>query len=112
MPNVDPITKTCSYAASACGAPAMARPNSKFVFGAEVQKAPLRKSGLGVEVHGVQVIVGDHTQTITAPKEVILAARVFQSPKLLRLSRIGGHEVLQKLGIEFLIDNPNVGENL
>ncbi|MCJ1382288.1 hypothetical protein MMC17_005401 [Xylographa soralifera] len=112
MSTVDPVTKTRSYAASAYAAPAMARPNLKFVFGAEVQKILLQKTGSSVEAQGVQVIVGDQTRTITARKEVILAAGVFQSPKLLELSGIGGHELLKKHGIDTVIDSPHVGENL
>ena len=112
MSTVDPTTKTRSYAASGYAAPSMTRPNLKFVFGAEVQKILLRKSGSNAEAHGVEALVGVQTRIIKAHKEVILAAGVFQTPKLLELSGIGGHELLNKHGIDTIIDNPNVGENL
>lgn len=112
MSTVDPITKTRSYAASGYAAPSMMRPNLKFVFGAEVQKILLRRSGPDVEAHGVEALVAGQTRIFKAHKEVILAAGVFQTPKLLELSGIGGHELLNKHGIDTVIDNPNVGENL
>ena len=112
MSTIDPTTKTRSYAASGYAAPSMDRPNLKFIFGAEIQKILLRRSELDAEAHGVGAHIGGQTRTIKAHKEVILAAGVFQTPKLLELSGIGGHELLDKHGINTVIDNPNVGENL
>ncbi|MCJ1311400.1 hypothetical protein MMC25_005071 [Agyrium rufum] len=112
MSTIDPVTKTRSYAASGYAAPAMKRPNLRFVFGAEVQSVLLRGPDPDVEAYGVEVLVGGRPRTIKAQKEVILAAGVFQTPKLLELSGIGGKEFLSKHGIEVVIENPNVGENL
>ena len=112
MSTVDPITKTRSYAASAYAAPVMTRSNLSIIFGAEVQRVLLDSSGSTVEAHGVEAIAGGQLRVIKAQKEVIVAAGVFQSPKLLELSGIGGHELLSKHGIDTIIDNPNVGENL
>lgn len=109
---VDSITKTRSYAASGYAAPSMTRPNLKFVFGAEVRKILLGRSGFDVEAHGVEALVAGQTRIIKAHKEVILATGVFQTPKLLELSGIGGHELLNKHGVDTVIDNPNVGGNL
>ncbi len=36
----------------------------------------------------------------------------FQTPQILELSGIGKKDILSKHGIETLIDNPSVGENL
>lgn len=47
-----------------------------------------------------------------ARREVILAAGVFQTPQLLELSGIGSPKLLEKHGVEVLLPNPNVGENL
>ena len=47
-----------------------------------------------------------------ASKEVILAAGALQSPKILELSGIGDAKLLQSLGIDVVVDNPHVGENL
>ena len=112
MSTVDPVTKTRSYAASGYAAPAMSRPNLKILFGAEAQKVLLQKSGSTWEASGVEAIIGGETRVLKAQKEVLLAAGVFQSPKLLELSGIGGRELLSKHGIDTIIDNANVGENL
>ena len=113
MSAINPTSKTRSYAASGYAVPAMKRPNLSIIFEAEVQKVLLRESSSKeVEAHGVEAIISGRTQTIKAKKEVIIAAGVFQSPKVLELSGIGGHKLLQKYGIETIIDNPNVGENL
>ncbi|KAI1076640.1 hypothetical protein F5B20DRAFT_593906 [Whalleya microplaca] len=61
---------------------------------------------------GIQVRKQGRLITVKAAKEVILAAGVFGSPKLLELSGIGSQERLKKLGISVVVDNPNVGENL
>ncbi|KAL8733573.1 MAG: hypothetical protein Q9166_001981 [cf. Caloplaca sp. 2 TL-2023] len=54
----------------------------------------------------------EQPKTVKARKEVILAAGVFQTPQLLELSGIGDSELLRQLGIEVVLDNKNVGENL
>ncbi|ROV92776.1 hypothetical protein VMCG_09088 [Cytospora schulzeri] len=62
---------------------------------------------------GIQYISNDdRVKTITASKEVIVAAGAINSPKLLELSGIGDRRLLEPLGITPLIDNPSVGENL
>ncbi|KAI0749620.1 alcohol oxidase [Daedaleopsis nitida] len=52
------------------------------------------------------------TGTLTARKEVILAAGTVQTPQLLELSGIGNKTILESVGIETLVDLPGVGENL
>lgn len=52
------------------------------------------------------------THTVNVNNEVILSAGAFQSPQLLELSGIGSRDLLERLGIETIIDNPFVGENL
>lgn len=47
-----------------------------------------------------------------ASREVILAAGALQSPQLLQLSGIGPAALLQQLGIQVVVDAPEVGENL
>ncbi|KAI1322371.1 putative GMC oxidoreductase [Xylariaceae sp. FL0255] len=44
--------------------------------------------------------------------EVILCAGAINSPRLLELSGFGGNHRLQRLGVQVVVDNPNVGENL
>ncbi|KAI3595834.1 aryl-alcohol oxidase [Moniliophthora roreri] len=48
----------------------------------------------------------------TAKKEIILSAGAIGSPQILLNSGIGGSEALSQLGIEPILDNPSVGQNL
>lgn len=59
---------------------------------------------------GVEVISGHKTHQIFAD-EVILSAGAIHSPRLLMLSGVGPKEHLQSLGIEVVLDAPDVGEN-
>ncbi|KAB8236626.1 GMC family oxidoreductase [Aspergillus alliaceus] len=61
---------------------------------------------------GVQARWHDQVVTITATKEVILAAGVFQTPKILELSGVGDESRLRDLGVPLIINQPGVGENL
>lgn len=49
---------------------------------------------------------------VKARKEVIVACGAIRSPHLLQLSGIGPQDLLQKLGLPVLVDNPAVGANL
>ena len=109
---VNPDTKERSYAASAYYAPIQSRSNLHLLTGSQVEKitfddqaGPAIASGVIFTHDGIQ-------QTVVARKEVILAAGVFNSPKILELSGVGGADLLQSHGIKVIIDIPNVGENL
>lgn len=109
---VDPTTKTRSYAGSAYGFPALQRPNFHLITEALAQKILFAETANGVTATGVQVSVQNEIKTFRATREVIVAAGVFNTPKLLELSGIGNEELLKKLGIPVVINNPGVGENL
>jgi choline dehydrogenase len=64
-----------------------------------------RATGVSYRQEGVD-------KTVTARREVILAAGALQSPQLLQLSGIGPPELLQSLGIAVQHGLPGVGENL
>ncbi|KAG6443582.1 hypothetical protein O3G_MSEX002906 [Manduca sexta] len=49
---------------------------------------------------------------LTADKEVILSGGAINSPQLLMLSGVGPKKHLEEMGIQVLLDAPNVGENL
>ncbi len=61
---------------------------------------------------GVELVRRGRTVRVRARREVILAASVFNSPKLLMLSGIGPADELRRHGIGVVADRPGVGANL
>ncbi|KAI1807189.1 putative GMC oxidoreductase [Daldinia bambusicola] len=108
---IDPLTKQRSYAANAYLEPARSRSNLTVWTKTEADKIIFDKSN-GVVATGVQVVKDGETKIVEARKEVIIAAGAINSPRLLELSGIGDAKLLQSLGIDVVVDNPNVGENL
>ncbi|KAI0007193.1 alcohol oxidase [Xylariaceae sp. FL0662B] len=112
--SVDPKKKQRSFSANAYLEPALDRANLTVLTSSTVTRILLKKMGLeDVIAEGVQISTRDGlSRIITARKEVILAAGTINSPRLLELSGIGDVDVLQRLGIEVMVENPHVGENL
>ncbi|KAK3045695.1 hypothetical protein LTR09_012755 [Extremus antarcticus] len=79
-----------------------------------VQQVLLEKRTNGLTATGV--IYSDmstgSTLNVTASKEVILSAGVFQTPQLLMLSGIGPQDTLATFGIEPYLINENIGRNM
>jgi choline dehydrogenase-like flavoprotein len=109
---VNGTTKERSYAATAYYVPASGRPNLHLLNGSLVERIALEDVDNITIASGVQFIHKGERRIVKASKEVILAAGVFQSPKLLELSGIGATSVLQLCNITVRISNPFVGENL
>ena len=61
---------------------------------------------------GVEIVRSGRTETISARREVIIAASSINSPKLLMLSGIGPATHLAEHGIDVAADRPGVGQNL
>jgi choline dehydrogenase len=61
---------------------------------------------------GVEIARSGRTETISARREVIIAASSINSPKLLMLSGIGPAAHLAEHGIHVSADRPGVGQNL
>jgi choline dehydrogenase-like flavoprotein len=61
---------------------------------------------------GVRFRQGKETKTIRSRKEVIVSAGVFQSPQVLLLSGIGPAAHLKEMGVDVVVDAPEVGRNL
>ncbi|KAM6478149.1 alcohol oxidase [Trichoderma sp. SZMC 28011] len=104
-----------SYAASAYYASIAGRENLTVLTNAYVTKLlldPPEKSGGLAKVAGVSFILDKVEHVVRATKETILAGGSYMSPKLLELSGIGSSSLLQKLGIDVVVDNAAVGENL
>lgn len=107
--NLDLDGRKRSYAATAYYLPASKRTNLKVITGALVERIILEKGNDIVTANGVQYSNGT---TAHAKKEVILSAGSIGSPQVLELSGIGDPNILKKQGIEVLVNNRNVGENL
>lgn len=88
--------------------PARTRGNLKIVTNVEVERL-LIENGKAV---GVAARHAGRAVTFRCEGEVILSAGALHSPKLLLLSGIGPADELRALGIEPVVDSPNVGRRL
>jgi choline dehydrogenase len=93
--------------------PAKKRPNLTIWTEAQVEKLTFAKGNdgrlrcTGAKVHHKGVPV-----TVTASKETVLSAGAVNSPQILQLSGIGPAAMLKEHGIDVVMDQPFVGENL
>ncbi|THH21250.1 hypothetical protein EW146_g259 [Bondarzewia mesenterica] len=105
-----------SYAAPTYYCRSANQKNFQVLMQAQATKVLLKSvregNGDEFEAVGVQFVSNSRTFVAQATKEIILSAGVFQSPQLLELSGIGNKTLLEGLGINTLIDLPEVGENL
>ncbi|KZT22397.1 GMC oxidoreductase [Neolentinus lepideus HHB14362 ss-1] len=104
-----------SSATSYLGPQYINRPNLHVLLHAQVTKLFASKTeGSNVpSFHTVQFAENRQGNfNVTANKEVILSAGSFNTPQLLLLSGVGNKTVLESLGIETLINNPSVGQNM
>ncbi|KAI4173725.1 MAG: hypothetical protein LQ348_006486 [Seirophora lacunosa] len=112
--SIDSKSKTRSHAGSDYYRPEVQnRENLRVLTEALVEKVILEKSDNDLVVaKGVRFTSGGKPQIVHANREVILAAGTFQSPQILELSGVGSRALLEQHGIESVVDNPFVGENL
>jgi choline dehydrogenase len=90
-----------------------ARDNLVVIPHAHVQRILLEGSGEDLVATGVEYRTGDGSvQTVTATKEVVLSAGAIGSPQVLLLSGIGPRDELAAVGVECLLDLPDVGKHL
>ncbi|KAI9797107.1 MAG: hypothetical protein M1825_006255, partial [Sarcosagium campestre] len=64
-----------------------------------------------LEAIGLNFTVAGKSYVVNATREVIVSGGAVKSPQMLELSGIGDAKLLEKHGIETLVDNANVGEN-
>ncbi|KAF2741449.1 alcohol oxidase [Polyplosphaeria fusca] len=113
LTTVDPKTMQRSYSTREYYEPNASRPNLTVLTEALVAKIELEKQNSGdASATGVQFIKNDSTYTVKANKEVIISGGVINSPQILELSGIGAKAVLEKAGVQAIVENPGVGENL
>lgn len=108
-------SRTRSYSANAYLLPAKAKDNLTVWTETLVKKIDFDASQGGGDLTATGVTYTDtkgETKTVKATKEVILSAGAINSPKILELSGVGGSPLLKSLGIDVVIENPHVGENL
>ncbi|KAK7042143.1 choline dehydrogenase [Favolaschia claudopus] len=77
-----------------------------------IQMAPGAALPVASNFKGKQLFSGLNTKTVTARREVIISAGVFQTPQLLMLSGIGDRKQLSQFGISTVVNLPGVGTNL
>jgi choline dehydrogenase len=93
--------------------PALQRPNLTVRTHALVERVLVEQRDGERRATGIAVrFDGAAATTITARREVLLAAGSIGSPQLLQLSGVGPPELLQRHGIEVRHELPGVGANL
>ncbi|MEK9645197.1 MAG: choline dehydrogenase [Alphaproteobacteria bacterium] len=94
--------------ASAFLAPARKRPNLEIVTDARVARIAFDDK----RASGVEFVRGGARETVSARREVVIAAGAIASPQILMLSGIGDGTALSGLGIPVVRNLPGVGRNL
>jgi choline dehydrogenase len=97
----------CS-AAKAFLNPIQNRPNLCIVTGAHCQRIVI-ENGRAV---AIEIATKAGVERIAARREIILSAGAYHSPQLLMLSGIGPARHLKEVGVDVLLDSPEVGANL
>jgi choline dehydrogenase len=93
--------------------PAMDRENLTVVAGALVERILLDADGGATRATGVAYRTEDGThQEVAAGSEVVLCAGAIGSPHLLLLSGVGAREALASVGVDCVVDLPDVGRHL
>ncbi len=89
------------------------RPNLMIVTEAQATRLVLEGDPGSLRATGVEYVGADgETHVLEARTEVIVSCGAFQSPHLLMLSGIGPSAHLASVGIDCVVDLPEVGQNL
>ncbi|KAJ4367482.1 hypothetical protein N0V83_007065 [Neocucurbitaria cava] len=96
-----------SYAATGYLRPNLQRPNLRVLTEAQATKVLLKDD----QAVGVEFYHAGKLHRVKAAKEVVLSTGVIQTPQLLELSGVGDPAVLQKAGVDCVIENTSVGAN-
>ena len=93
--------------------PSMDRENLTVVTGALVERVLLEADDEGVRATGVAYRTEDGThEKVAAGTEVVLCAGAIGSPHLLLLSGVGARDELAAVGVDCVVDLPDVGRHL
>ncbi len=88
--------------------PVMSRPNLTVETGAQARRVMI-ENGRAV---GVEFSQNGTVRKAYAEREVVLSGGTYNSPQLLLLSGIGPADELKAVGIDPILDSPDVGRNL
>ncbi|MFF1832762.1 GMC family oxidoreductase [Streptomyces sp. NPDC058231] len=88
--------------------PARSRSNLRVITDAQATRVLFE----GRRAVGVEYVGGGVTRQVLARREVVLSGGAVNTPQLLMLSGIGDAAHLRGLGIDVLVDAPEVGANL
>ena len=88
--------------------PALRRQNLQVVTNTLAQRVLFD----GRRAVGVACLRGNEQVQFRARREVIVSAGALQSPKLLQISGVGPANHLRSLGIDVVVDSPDVGRNM
>jgi choline dehydrogenase len=86
--------------------------NLTVLTNVHVNKILFAPSGLPLVATGASYTVDGNEYFVDAKREVIVCAGSVNSPQILELSGIGAKDILDKVGVNVLVSNPQVGENL
>ena len=101
-----------SSAAQAYLSPAADRSNLTVLTNVHVNKILFASTGPPFVATGVVYTVGEEEFFVEAKNEVIVCAGSINSPQILELSGIGSEDILHEFGVDVLVSNQHVGENL
>jgi choline dehydrogenase len=94
-------------------APALDRDNLTVITHAHVRRILFTGEGEDLTATGVEYHTADGTiHTVHASGEVVLSAGAIGSPHLLLLSGVGPREELSAVGVDCVLDLPDVGKHL
>ncbi|WP_386627895.1 GMC family oxidoreductase [Sulfitobacter geojensis] len=92
--------------------PAKRRGNLTIWTEAQVEKLTFTKANGATRCVGATVHRAGTPVSVTARREVVLSAGAVNSPQILQLSGVGPAALLKEHGIDVVLDQPFVGENL
>ena len=92
--------------------PVKRRENLTIWTEAQVEKLTFKKEDGALRCVGATVHRAGTPVSVTARKEVVLSAGAVNSPQILQLSGVGPAALLKEHGINVVLDQPFVGENL
>jgi choline dehydrogenase-like flavoprotein len=110
----DPKTQTRSYARTAHYDRVQPRKNYAIITGHKVDKINFSRDHRSLTAVSVKVSAREDNSsvtTITARKEIILAAGALHTPQILQRSGVGPQSVLKAAKIPVVLDLPGVGAN-